>query len=248
MRPFRTSELARMANIHPNTVRLYERIGFLSPVPRAANGYREYDQRHLYQLKICRHIYDHQWIGRKLRAASLNVIAAMRCWELDQALLLANTYLALIEQEQAVAEQTAALLAKWARQEPAPNAGRSYSKPEAAGLIGVTEEALRNWERNGLIRVPRRGTNAERVYGDQEINRLRVIYMLRVAGYSLAAIQKSLAQYDQGRTDAVVRALNHSTDEDDWFFAGDRWLTVLKSTAQGAREIIALIGEAKKTT
>ena len=33
--------------VHPNTVRLYEEWGFLPPVPRAPNGYRLYDQRHL---------------------------------------------------------------------------------------------------------------------------------------------------------------------------------------------------------
>ena len=37
----KTSEIARMVGVHPNTVRLYEARGYIAPVPRAGNGYRQ---------------------------------------------------------------------------------------------------------------------------------------------------------------------------------------------------------------
>jgi DNA-binding transcriptional MerR regulator len=33
----RTSEITKAVGVHPNTVRLYERWGFLPPVPRSPN-------------------------------------------------------------------------------------------------------------------------------------------------------------------------------------------------------------------
>jgi MerR family copper efflux transcriptional regulator len=46
------SELARQAGIAPSAVRFYERKGILPPVPRQANGYREYTDDDLCRLRI----------------------------------------------------------------------------------------------------------------------------------------------------------------------------------------------------
>ncbi len=75
MTTYRTTDLARFVGVHPNTVRFYERFGFISPAPRAANGYRVFGERHLYQLRIYRCVFDYGWLGRGLRAASVEVIA-----------------------------------------------------------------------------------------------------------------------------------------------------------------------------
>jgi DNA-binding transcriptional MerR regulator len=48
----RTSDLARAAGVHPNTVRRYEALGWLPPAPRAPNGYRRFSQRHLDCLRL----------------------------------------------------------------------------------------------------------------------------------------------------------------------------------------------------
>ena len=39
-RTYTTSRIASAVGIHPNTVRLYERIGFITAPERLANGYR----------------------------------------------------------------------------------------------------------------------------------------------------------------------------------------------------------------
>ena len=54
-------------------------------------------------------------------------------------------------------------------------------------LLNTTPEAVPNWERNGLITVPRL-SNGKRVYGEKELEELRVIRSLRSAHYSINAI------------------------------------------------------------
>ncbi len=157
VKPYRTIDLARAAGVHPNTVRLYERIGFISPVPRARNGYRVFAEKHLCQIRICRCVFDHSYLGRRLRAASLELIGAVQAWNLPLARRFAQKYLALVQHELAVARQTADILQRWANGTPPARGGRTQSRREMATQIGVTEEVLRNWERNGLLRVPRTG-------------------------------------------------------------------------------------------
>jgi DNA-binding transcriptional MerR regulator len=60
--------------------------------------------------------------------------------------------------------------------------------------LHVTVDMLRNWERNGLITVPRDPSNGYRMYGPCEVGRIRVIRTLVQAGYSLMAILHMLHQ------------------------------------------------------
>ena len=52
MKEYNTSTIAKEFNIHPNTVRFYEKIGFLPQIPRKENGYRVYNDEDIKRLKI----------------------------------------------------------------------------------------------------------------------------------------------------------------------------------------------------
>ena len=52
MKEHNTSTIAKEFNIHPNTVRFYEEIGFLPQIPRKENGYRVYNDEDIKRLKI----------------------------------------------------------------------------------------------------------------------------------------------------------------------------------------------------
>jgi DNA-binding transcriptional MerR regulator len=102
---------------------------------------------------------------------------------------------------------------------------------------------VRNWDRNGLIDIPRDPTNGYRRYGTREISRLRVIRMLSRAGYSTAAILRMLIQLDRGETTDLRRALDTPRPDEDARLASDHWITTLTDQERRAHTIIALIDE-----
>lgn len=242
---YKTSDIARKTNIHPNTVRFYEEIGLISPVPRADNGYRLFNKRHLFQVKVLRCIFLDEWPGKNLRKASLKIIDAMKLWELKAARRYTKDYIQLIDIEYEKAKEVIEILKKWADNCTVEESREVYNRTEAAEIIGTTPEALRNWERNGLIVVPRIGKNKRRTYGQKEIERLRVIYMLRQSKFSMSAIYRCLIKFDTSCNEEALDALNNP-DEEDVVWTGDHWLSVLEKTACKANEILSILDEIEK--
>ena len=297
---YRTSDIASRAQIHPNTVRFYERLGLISPVPRSANGYRIFNDRHLVQAKVLRCIYLDEWPGDSIRKASLHIVEALKVWDLETARRHAQSYQSTIAAEAEKARQAIEILSQWAVHttiisESGRASGDASTTPtalaaddplmtssalasddalsspetigetlresynsrdvlhprdvnnlrdvlnrrEAAALIGVTPEALRNWERNDLIQVPRRGRHQTRFYRLQEIHRLQVIYLLRQARFSMSAIHRCFTLLDAGYPQEALNALKHPHGEAVW--TGDRWLAVLEMFAAKADEIDGLL-------
>ena len=54
MNTYRTSEVANIIGIHPNTVRLYEKLGLIPKPERRSNGYRKFTDFHIEQCKLVR--------------------------------------------------------------------------------------------------------------------------------------------------------------------------------------------------
>lgn len=255
-RPYlRTSELARAVGVHPNTVRRYVDWGLLPPVERTPSGYRLFTQHHLHCLRLARLIYITAYPGRGLRQSAIRVIQAAVTGDMQAALEEANRHLALVQAEQHQADLAATLLERWAPSEAdsAASSPEATSNLEAAGslligqaarLLDVTADMLRNWERNGLIAVPRDPHNGYRRYGPKEISRLRVIRMLGQAGYSHMAMLRMFRQLDRGEAGGLRHALDTPTpDEADILTATDQWLSTLAEQEERARQAVALIEE-----
>jgi DNA-binding transcriptional MerR regulator len=245
MRKLRTSDLARITGIHPNTVRFYERIGLLSPVPRDPNGYRAFDDRHILQARVCRCIYPYGWLGRKARVLTNLLTDALVQGRYAEAQIHAESYLTHLVGEWDSAKMTSEILDRWSQRVPIDESDTMLNRRETAAFIGVTEEVLRSWERSGLIQVPRVGPNRARVYGAPEIERLRIIHLLRQSSYSVNAIFSSLQQYDKGNSKGVIRALNSPDPDEDatWIYVGDRWIASLEAGMEGAKQILVLLQE-----
>jgi DNA-binding transcriptional MerR regulator len=97
---------------------------------------------------------------------------------------------------------------------------------------------LRNWDRDGLVQVPRDPRNGYRLYNEPEVGRLRVIKMLRQAGYSPMAILRMLSDFDRGRTRDLRQVLDTPRPNEDVYSAADRWLSALASQEQVAHSLI----------
>ncbi len=234
----RTSDLARSAGIHPNTVRLYEQWGLIPAAERSPSGYRRFTRYHLDCLHLARMAYSGEFPGRGLRHSATQVLFKAASGDLGGALELAYHHKALVQAEQAQAEVAAALLERWAQGTALDATSEALQIGQVARLLGVSVDMLRNWERNGLIAVPRNPHNGFRRYGRIEIGRLRVIRMLSRAGYSLMAILRMLTRLDAGRAGDLRQELDTPHPDEDVFSASDHWLSALVDHAQRATAMI----------
>ncbi len=237
-RYLRTSDLAKAAGIHVNTVRLYEKWGLIPPAERSPAGYRRFTPFDLDCLLLARLVYSGGYPGMAIRRSGLLVIWKAIKGDLGGALELAYQHQAVIQAERAQAEAAAALLEHWARGAAVDATSRPLQIGEAANLLGVSIDKLRNWERNGLLAVPRNPANGYRLYGPEEMGRVRVIRMLSGAGYSTMAILRMLLQLDSGQAEDLRTALDTPRPDEDVFSASDHWLSTLTERAGLARQMI----------
>jgi DNA-binding transcriptional MerR regulator len=242
-KPLSTSGLARAAAVHPNTVRRYEALGWIPPAPRAANGYRRFGQRHLDCLRLARLIVARPYPSLAMRHAAMRVIppAVADAW--NAALERAKSYRGLVQDERAHAESAAAQLQDWANSAIASAPDPPARIGQAARLLGVSIDVLRNWERNGLISVPRSPENRYRAYTPADIIRLRVIRLLSRAGYSQMAMLRMLLRLESGDAADLRAALDTPAPDEDVYTAADRWLSALAAEEAAARRLVAYVEE-----
>ncbi|MGC6769955.1 MerR family transcriptional regulator [Enterococcus sp. LJL128] len=250
MNSYTTAQLAKLYNIHPNTIRLYEHSGYISTADRKGNNYRMFTDIHVQQLKICRCIFGYPYTNRSLRKAGIAVmtLSAEKNW--NAGIKAAARYLCLINQEIVLAQSTAKALQDWAvasKDQSLTAAEPSLSRKKLANYLGVTVETIRNWERNRLIFSAGIGRKKETLYAENDLDRIKIINMLIRVGYSIAAIHRSLSMNDQGEVLSVSTALNNP-EYDELVSAGDRWLYELTRLGEAAQFIIPAFEEMKRLT
>lgn len=239
----RTSDLARAVGVHPNTVRRYVERGWLPPVQRGSNGYRYFTQTHLDCLRVARMVYLAIYPGKAFRLSGSQIVRSAVADNWGGALERAYAHLAFVQSERTQAETAAMLLEQWATGTVADVTAQTMRIGHVAGLLGISIDVLRNWERNGFITVPRNANNQYRSYGPADISRLRVIRMLRRAGYSQMAILRMLLQLERGVTTNLRHSLDTPGPEEDVYTAADRWLSTLAEQEEVALHIVAVVEE-----
>jgi DNA-binding transcriptional MerR regulator len=243
-RYLRTSELAQAANVHPNTVRLYEQLGFLPPVERdPSNNYRRFTREHLNQMLLARKAMRFNLLGGSIRVTAYEVIGQGAAGDLGGALELAYRLLSQVQAERAQAEAAANYLERWVEGVLPDQPARPQRIGEVAKLLDVTIDQLRNWDRNRLLEVPRDPSNGYRLYGPNEIGRLRVIRILIRSRYSMMAILRVLSKLDAGEIVELRAALDTPEPGEDILSVTDHWLSTLARVEEDARELVSLIEE-----
>jgi DNA-binding transcriptional MerR regulator len=149
MKEHNTSTIAKEFNIHPNTVRFYEKIGFLPQIPRKENGYRIYNQIHYEQLKLIRIGLKSELLQNGLRKQVIDIIKASDKGEFDEALELARKYLENISKEEKNAEEAIEIVENNLLKERVENS-KTYTRKQLADYLELTIDTLRNWKLNGL--------------------------------------------------------------------------------------------------
>lgn len=236
-----TAQIAKAAGVHPNTIRLYEEWGVISPAPRTPKGYRQFRKLHLEQVRLVQAAHHCTWVMGDIRKTALEMIYHSAGCEWEAALETARRLLTVVLAERKQAEAAVEYLEQWANGEQPPPISHPLTIGQTARLLETTIDAMRNWERNGLITVPRNPRNGYRQYGAEEIGRLRIIRTLIRSRYSIMAILRMLTQLDQGMKDNLRAALDTPRPDEDVFVASDRWLTALEDIERHARQAIIIV-------
>lgn len=219
---YRISELSRLTGVKAGTIRFYESCGFIGPVERASNNYRIYHERQVFQIRVCRLVFG-GFVNRRLRRESLKVLAASAQWDPTAYGRECANYRRAVEED---IERTEKAIA-FCRGRMSLEEGQEifYSKKQAAAITGATPEAIRNWERNGLLGLYE--PYQKRLYSQAALNRMYVIRLLLDIGYSMMAVRAYLQAYDRERPEEAEQLLVSPGEDGDLLYRSDRYLEEL---------------------
>jgi DNA-binding transcriptional MerR regulator len=237
---YKTAQIAALIGVHPNTVRFYEEMKLLPAIPRTEGGYRLFSDRHLGQLRLLRTAFRAEIISSRLRQEVYDIVKTAATDDIAGAYQRTQRYLEHLRAEKAKAEEAIRITLGILEDAGKTDDAVMYSgRHEAAELLDITTDILRDWERNGLLHVPRR-PNGCREYRQKEMNRLKIIRTLRNAHYSMMSILRMLNRLDQG--DRNVRMIIDTPGEDeDIVCAADRYITALSLAEQDALEMLDML-------
>jgi DNA-binding transcriptional MerR regulator len=187
-----TSKAAKQIGVHPNTLRWYEEKGFLPTIPRTNSGYRKFTQRLVIHASIVYLALRVAWMKGPIRNMTYDIISFSRTNSYDRTIEICDTLIHLIEKEMKMAKEALSIIDNWMKPSHGVYAEQNVtmSVKKAASFANISSDQIRNWERNGLIILHRQPSSGYRVFGNVDLNRLKVIRLCRQAGYSLTAIRR----------------------------------------------------------
>ena len=93
MTTYKTAEVAEIIGIHPNTVRLYEKLKLIPKPERLPNGYRVFTEFHIEQCRLVRIAFQVEVLQNGLRKKIVQMTKIAATGDFDAAILLINDYL-----------------------------------------------------------------------------------------------------------------------------------------------------------
>ncbi|MGZ3679301.1 MAG: MerR family transcriptional regulator [Ktedonobacterales bacterium] len=212
----RTADLAQAGHISVQQVRNYEANGLIPPAERSLGGYRLYTQKHLAALTTARSL-----VGGYGWPRARGIMQAVHQGELPAALALIDERHAELTSKRLQVEQALAALSTLAAQAAAPGSIRQphaghaqrLRVGEAAKQVGVRVSALHFWEQQGLLHPVRDAGSRYRLYDEQQMRRLRVVVLLREAGYDFTVIRTTLDELAAGQPERAIAAVEKKRAE-----------------------------------
>ena len=240
---YKTAEVAAIIGVHPNTVRLYEKLKLIPKPERLANGYRIFTDFHLCQCRLIRLAFQVEVLQNGLRKKITRMLMVSAAGDFDTAILLTEEYLKQIRQERRNAEEAINIVQQILSGGTVENS-HYLKRKDVSNLLDISMDTLRNWEMNGLLTVKRKD-NGYRVYTDEDIERLKIIRSLRCANYSLEAILRLLQQLSQNPDTDIHAALNTPKQTDDIISVCDRLIISLSAAETNASALLEMLQEMK---
>jgi DNA-binding transcriptional MerR regulator len=207
----RTHDLALAGHISVQQVRNYEANGLIPQAQRSPSGYRLYTQQHLAALKAVQSmVRGYSW------PRTSAIMQALHRDDLSAALATIDERHAELASKRLQVEQTLSALRTLAAQS-APLQSTHYPQRfrvgEAAKQVGVRVSALHFWEQQGLLHPVREQNSRYRLYDEHQMRRLRVVVMLREAGYDFKMIRSVLDELAAGRPEKAIVAVEKRREE-----------------------------------
>ena len=244
METYRTTEIATAIGIHPNTVRLYEKLGLIPKPERQTNGYRIFTTFHIQQFILARTAFQIEVLQSGLRKKIVSVVKLSASKNFEQAIALTQEYLDGLLVERHNAEEAIQIVQDILSGETDVHRF-SMKRKEVSEYLDISMDTLRNWEMNGLLTVKRK-ENGYRVYTDEDIKRLKIIRSLRCAKYSLEAILRMLRQLSKNPDVDIKAALNTPQQSEDIISVCDRLIISLAAAEYNAKKIMGMLQEMKE--
>ena len=243
MNKYRTSEIAKIIGIHPNTVRLYEELELIPKPDRMPNGYRVFTDLHIEQFRLARLAFQVEVLQNGLRKKIVQMIKVSAAGDYDKALELTEGYRMWLRQEIANAEEAIDIVKRILDGRQEENV-HTMKRKEVSEYLNISMDTLRNWEMNGLLTVRRR-QNGYRVYTDDDIRRLKIIRSLRCTNYSLEAILTMLGQVSKYPGIDIKRALDTPKEDTEIIAVCDKLVTSLTKAESNAEKMLDKLKEMK---
>lgn len=240
MSSYKTAQVAAIIGIHPNTVRFYEKMELLPQIPRTKNGYRIFNDKHLAQLRFLRTAFRAEIISDGLRHEIFEIVKIAAMDDIDRAYQATLLYLDHLREEKERAEEAIRITLEIINKKDVAGKVCIYKgRPKVAESLRITTDVLREWERNGLIEVPR-DAHGYKIFTETEIARLKIIRTLRSAHYSMMAILRMLNRLDQGEQN-IREMIDTPYEGEDILCAADRYLTALNLAEKDAQEMLRML-------
>lgn len=244
MNTYKTAEVAAIIGIHPNTVRLYEKLKLIPKPERLSNGYRVFTEFHVKQCRLIRLAFQVEVLQNGLRKKIAQMIMVSATGDFNTAIAITENYLEQVGRERRNAEEAIEIVEEILSGSVGGNS-RHLKRKEVSELLAVSMDTLRNWEMNGLLTVKRKD-NGYRVYTDEDIQRLKIIRSLRCANYSLEAILRLLQQLSKNPDTDIRIVLNTPKQTDDIISVCDRLIISLSAAEKNANALSAMLHDMKE--
>jgi DNA-binding transcriptional MerR regulator len=207
----RTYDLALAGGISVQQVRNYEAGGLIPQAQRSPSGYRLYTRQHLAALQTVKSLVPgYGW--PRARA----IMQALHRGDLSVALATIDERHAELTSKRRQVEQMLLALRTLAAQSDALH-NSQHSHPvrvgEAAKQVGVRVSAVHFWEQQGLLHPVREQHSRYRLYDEHQMRRLRVVALLREAGYPRSVIGSVLDELAAGRPEKAIVAVEKRREE-----------------------------------
>ena len=243
MQTYKTAEVAAIIGIHPNTVRLYEKLKLIPKPERLPNGYRIFTDFHIEQCRLVRVALQVEILQNGLRKKITQMIKVSATGDFDTALFLIDEYIKQVLRERNNAEEAIEIV-KQLLSGCEKTYTKSLKRSEVSKELDISMDTLRNWEMNGLLAVKRK-ENGYRVYTDDDIKRLKVIRSLRCANYSLETILRLLNQLSQNPDTDIRVTLNTPKQSEEIISVCDRLIVSLSTAEKNAYKIKSMLQDMK---